>query len=107
MENEMRKYINKVKNFGQFLNENSEQQTNSIVQFIKDNEITDDDFGRIGHSDTIYIENAIKAVDLSYEQIFKMIEDNYETIGELGEGETTARSIINNIIKLKNSLGNF
>lgn len=42
-----------------------------------------------------------------YEQIIKMIEDNYETIGELGEGETTAKSIINNIIKLKNSLRNF
>lgn len=103
----MRKYINKVKNFGQFLNENNEQQTNTIVQFIKDNEITDDDLGRIGHTDTIYIDNAIKAVDLTYEQIIKMIEDNYETIGELGEGETTAKSIINNIIKLKNNLGNF
>ena len=107
MSKEMREQINKVKNFGQFLNENSEQQNNSIIKFIKNNEITDDDFGRIGHSDTIYIENAIKAVDLTYEQIIKMIEDNYETIGELGEGETTAKSIINNIIKLKNSLGNF
>lgn len=67
------------------------------------------EFGHDGHGKFMqYILDAMEeAVDLTYEQIIKMIEDNYETIGELGEGETTAKSIINNIIKLKNNLGNF
>lgn len=97
----MRKYIDTFK--GRMLKE-SVSENNQIIQFIKDNEITDDDLGRVGHTDTIYLDNAIKAVEMTYNQIIKMIEDNYETIGELGEGETTARSIINNIIKLKGGI---
>lgn len=38
---------------------------------------------------------------MKYQEIIDMIEANFETVGDLGEGETTAQSIINKIKEMQ------
>ncbi len=67
------------------------------IQHLIDNEI--------GDTGKVSITTAINAVKIAYREIIDMIESNFETISDLGEGETEARRIqneIEEIIKKRN-----
>ena len=98
MEHEMRKQINKVKNFGKFLNENVDNvNQQKSIQHIINNEIVDRfDTGNVS------ITTAIEAVKIAYQEIIDMIEMDFDTgYTELGGGLSDAQRIINRIEDFK------
>jgi hypothetical protein len=94
MSKEMRKLIEAFK--GGILKEDFEFNQQKSIKHIINNEIVD----RF-ETGNVAITTAIEAVIIAYQEIIDMIEMNFETVGELGGGQTEAQSIINKIEELK------